>query len=367
MKKMKRIISMLLLCSMIFAQPVYAVENISENQSTSKSNIEKRGYFAEKNHILYYFNHNVFHNVLQLSQYNLQTQTASLLCEDYFRYDPIAPIYNMRVCNDGYVYFKAEKEEDIKEQEDNSAYYRVSINGGKSEYVCKYKEIAFLSDTWIYWSEKNIFYNLVTKETIQNTVTNSLDAILLKEPANSSCEYHDIIYLDAYHVDLNVIPTSHKNGQPLEAGIYALPLHKQSDFHKIELKEEANNFQFYNNNLYYHTGSAIKQYSLQNHTTKTIIETKETENDELYEFAVYNDTLYYHYGVEKNGKHYHNLYGISLDKEGSQAVIAVPYLFGNQMHIFENAICHATYAYQWNVGAWRIFDIHTGKIQFTLY
>ncbi len=167
MKKMNRIISMLLLCSMIFVQSIYAAEQ--ENPSTNKNNMENGGYFAEKNHILYYLKRvevKENHNVLQLYQYDLQTQTDSLLCEDYFQYAPSTSTYHMRVCENGYIYFKAIKEEDVKENGYNSAYYRVSINGGKSEYVCKSKEIAFLSDTWIYWSEKNIFYNLVTKEII---------------------------------------------------------------------------------------------------------------------------------------------------------------------------------------------------------
>ena len=135
---------MLLLCSIILVQTVYAIENISENQSTNKDNINKNGYFAEKNHIIYYMKYVKIeenHEALQLYQYDLQTQIASPLCKDYFQYDPIAPIYNMRVCNDGYVYFKAQREE-IKEEEQKSGYYRVSVNGGKSEYVCKYEEIA---------------------------------------------------------------------------------------------------------------------------------------------------------------------------------------------------------------------------------
>ena len=40
-KKLKKIISMLLLCSIILVQTVYAIENVSENQSTSKDNINK--------------------------------------------------------------------------------------------------------------------------------------------------------------------------------------------------------------------------------------------------------------------------------------------------------------------------------------
>ena len=167
MKKLKKTIYLLLLCSMIFVQPVYAAEK--ENPSTNQSNMENGGYFAEKNHILYYLKRveaEENHNMLQLYQYDLQTQTDSLLCEDSFQYDPSTSTYHMRVCEDGYIYFNVIKEEDIKENGYNSAYYRVSVNGGKSEYVCKSKEIAFLSDTWIYWSEKNSFYNLVTKEII---------------------------------------------------------------------------------------------------------------------------------------------------------------------------------------------------------
>lgn len=89
MKKMNRIISMLLLCSMIFVQSIYAAEQ--ENPSTNKNNMENGGYFAEKNHILYYLKRvevKENHNVLQLYQYDLQTQTDSLLCEDYFQYAP---------------------------------------------------------------------------------------------------------------------------------------------------------------------------------------------------------------------------------------------------------------------------------------
>ncbi len=363
MKKLKKIIYLLLLCSMIFIQPIYAAEQ--ENPSTNQSNMENGGYFAEKNHILYYLKRveaEENHNVLQLYQYDLQTQTDSLLCEDSFQYDPSTSTYHMRVCEDGYIYFNAIKEEGIKENVYNSAYYRVSVNGGKSEYVCKSKEIAFLSDTWIYWSEKNSFYNLVTKETIQNTITNSFDSILLQEPENSSCEYHDVVYLDAYHINLNVVPTTYKNGQPLEKGIYAFPLHEQNAFHKIELEEEAYNFQVYNNNLYYHTGNAIKQYSLQNHTTKTIIEI-ETENDAIYYSAIYNDTLYYGYNTKKNGKYYPNLYRISLKGKQNQPVIAVPYFYSSQIHILEDVVCcaYVTRAY---IGNWRIFDIHTGKRRF---
>lgn len=360
MKKMKRIISMLLLCSIIFLQPIYAAETPSTNQS----NIENGGYFAEKNHIFYYLKRievEENHTVLQLYQYDLQTQTDSLLCEDYFQYEPSTSTYGMRVCEDEYIYFHAIKEEDIKENEYNSAYYRVSVNGGKSEYVCKSKEIAFLSDTWIYWTEKNIFYNLVTKEIVQNTVTNSLDAILLQE--NSSCEYCNVIYLDAYHINLNVVPTTYKNGQPLEEGIYAFPLHDQSAFHKIELEEEAYDFQVYNNNLYYYTGNAIKQYSLQNHTIKTIIETGKEEEERIYNFVIYNDILYYCHTINKNGKYYSNLYSVSLKGEQSQPVIAVPYLFGSQTHILEDVVCHA-YVTRGYIGDWKVFDIHTGKRRF---
>ena len=42
MKKMNRIISMLLLCSMIFVQSIYAAEQ--ENPSTNKNNMENGGY-----------------------------------------------------------------------------------------------------------------------------------------------------------------------------------------------------------------------------------------------------------------------------------------------------------------------------------
>ena len=79
-KKLKKIISMLLLCSIILVQTVYAIENISENQSTNKDNINKNGYFAEKNHIIYYMKYVKIeenHEALQLYQYDLQTQIAS--------------------------------------------------------------------------------------------------------------------------------------------------------------------------------------------------------------------------------------------------------------------------------------------------
>lgn len=371
MRKFKKIINMLLMCSMILSYPVYAAENVSENQSTTKDNINNRGYFAEKNHIFYYLKCVEIeenHDVLQLYQYDLQTQKESPLSEDYFHYDNIAPVYNMRACNDGYIYFEAEKEQN-KMEEYQSGYYRVSINGGKSEYVCKYKEIAFLSDNWIYWAEKNIFYNLATKEIVENTVTNSLNSILLKEPANSSCEHHDVIYLDAYHIDLNAVQTVYKNGQPLEAGIYALPLHEQDAFHKIELEEKIGGFQLYDNYLYYHIGSvteqysAIKQYSLQNHTIKTLVESKDDMEGTIYDFAVYNNMLYYRYFIQKNGKTYINLYCISLKEEQSSPVIAVPYCIGGQIHIFEDIVCSA-YVDRWITGNWRIFDIHTGKRYF---
>ena len=256
MRKIKKIIGMLLLCSIILAQTVYAIENIPENQSTNKCNINKNGYFAEKNHIIYYMKYVKIeenHEALQLYQYDLQTQIASPLCEDYFQYDPIAPIYNMRVCNDGYVYFKAQREE-IKKEEQKSGYYRVSVNGGKSEYICKYEEIAFLSDSWVYWAEKNIFYNLVTNEVIENTVTSPFDAVSITQYWNSTCEYQDTIYIQARHwtvkdVDGTSDEIKYKNGQALEYGVYALPLHEQNAFHKIELEEEAYNFQVYDNNL----------------------------------------------------------------------------------------------------------------------
>ncbi len=366
-KKLKKIISMLLLCSIILVQTVYAIENISENQSTNKDNINKNGYFAEKNHIIYYMKYVKIeenHEALQLYQYDLQTQIASPLCKDYFQYDPIAPIYNMRVCNDGYVYFKAQRKE-IKEEEQKSGYYRVSVNGGKSEYVCKYEEIAFLSDSWVYWAEKNVFYNLVTNEVIENTVTSPFDAVSITQYWNSTCEYQDTIYIQARHwtakdVDGTSDEIKYKNGQALEYGVYALPLHEQNAFHKIELEYKINYFQIYNNNLYYLNENTIKQYSLQNHTTKTIVK---VESGNIYQFAVYNNTLYYCYSIEKNGKYYHNLYSVSLNEEQSQAIIAVPYLFGNQIHILEDVICYA-HVDKWSIGNWRIFDIHTGKRYF---
>lgn len=146
----------------------------------------------------------------------------------------------------------------------------------------------------------------------------------------------------------------------MEYGVYALPLHEQNAFHKIELEYKVNYFQIYNNNLYYLNENTVKQYSLQNHTIKTIVK---VENGNIYQFAVYNNTLYYCYSVEKNGKYYHNLYSVSLNEEQSQAIIAVPYLFGNQIHILEDVICHA-HVDKWSIGNWRIFDIHTGKRYF---
>jgi len=168
-----------------------------------------------------------------------------------------------------------------------------------------------------------------------------------------------MVYLDAYHINLNVVPTTYKNGQHLEKGIYAFSLQEQNAFHKIELEEEAYNFQVYDNNLYYHTGNAIKQYSLQNHTTKTIVETIKTE-ETIYNFVIYNDILYYCHIINKNGKYYSNLYSISLKGEQNQPVVAVPYLFGSQTHILEDVVCRA-YVIRGYIGNWRIFDIHTGK------
>jgi len=105
---MKKIINVILLCSILFCQygVVYAQQSntVEQAYSTNGHNIHLNGYFAEKNDILYYFKEDFDTRLLQLYQYHLQTEKETVLCSDYFKTD-VAPVYNIRVCEDGYVYF----------------------------------------------------------------------------------------------------------------------------------------------------------------------------------------------------------------------------------------------------------------------
>ena len=358
MTKLKKIISILLLCNIVLVQHIYAAENFvtSESQSTNKNNIENGGYFAEKNHILYYFKTigtDKNNCLLQLYQYNFQTKTETLLCEDFFE-DIFAISYNIRVCNDGYVYFYGKKTDD-----DREGYYRVSIKGGKSEYYGSSTKITFLSDNWIYDKERNVLCNLTTQKTIENTIQ---DLYRITGHYVSFLEYQDILYI---HIqlpfslqndekqDVNCI-----NGEQLENGLYAVSLYKQNDFYKMDIDIPL--ICAYNNALYYEDKNQIKAYSLQNHTTKIVVPEKEGSLSIL---NAYNDILYYRYTIEKNGKTYKNIYGISLKEGENQPFLAVPYLFGYCTHILEDVVCYAN-VQKFYTGNWRIFDIHTAKRYF---
>ncbi|NDO45330.1 hypothetical protein [Clostridium sp. MD294] len=360
MKKLKKIISMLLLCSMIFTQPIYAVENPIVSEPSQSGN----EYFAEKDHILYYFKYVKLEEIeeeynskkLQLYQYNLQTETESLLCEDFFE-DLFGSSHHIRVCNDEYIYFYGKKVDD-----DREGYYRVSKNGGKSEYYGSSIKITFLSDKWVYDREKNVFYNFETQEIIKNTIQ---DLYRIAGSYINFLEYHDMLYI---HVNLPFsLQNDEKqdvnriNGQQLENGVYVVSLYKQNDFHRIENDDDIYLQCAYHNNLYYSKENQIKEYSLKNHTVKTIIKKEEGVLNML---NIYNDILYYYYDVEKNGKHYSNIYGISLKEENQQPFLAAPYIYGYAVDILEDVTFYAANIGRWYIGNWRIYDIHTGKRYF---
>ncbi len=367
MKKFKKIIGMLLLCSMILGQYCnsYAAEIISETpQSTPLFGSD---YFAEKNHILYYFKYAEMEekNYLQLYQYDLQTETETLLSEDYFK-NIFGIMQHLRVCNDGYVYFYGQKRND-----DRVGYYRVSIDSGKSEYFEDDTKITFLSDNWMYDNERDILYNFSTKETIKNTIQDFYKITSYYSYYIDFMEYQNVLYI-CIHVpfplpddekDVNII-----NGQQLENGVYAVSLYQQDDFHKIEIEEDVEDIYLYcgyNNHLYYQKNheneTQIKSYSLENGTTKIIVSKKEGA---LNLANICNDTLYYIYFIEKNGKKYSNAYSISLKEGENQPSLTVPYLFGYNVKALEDVVFYAVDVGRFYIGNWRIFNIHTGKRYF---
>ncbi len=79
----------------------------------------------------------------------------------------------------------------------------------------------------------------------------------------------------------------------------------------------------------------IKAYSLKNNSTKVILAGKEQESISL--LNIYYDILYYYHSVEKNGKWYRNVYGISL-KDG-KIFLVFPYGLEDGIFISESVIC----------------------------
>lgn len=114
MKKFKKSFSVILLIIILFYQHciTYAnqtvlgqTKNIAKQQtseSTNYQNITNGGIFAEKDHFLYYFKNIGSEKCLpQLFRYDLEKNVEVGLSSDIF-----VQVRDMRVCNDGYVYFK---------------------------------------------------------------------------------------------------------------------------------------------------------------------------------------------------------------------------------------------------------------------
>lgn len=378
MRKLKKVICMLIVCSIAFHHYVAFAEVFNPAEPPQYIIRDSYGHFAEKNHILYYFNmitENYCYDVSQdyqlyekdnlcLYRYNINTKTESLLCEDVFRM-----CSDIHICDNGYIYFRAIR---LDNDDDIEKFYRVPIGGGKSECVYdNVEKVIFVSDDWVYDSEKNIFFNFITNETIQNTITDNI-------PYENRYYYHDIslfeyqdtVYLYTYANQREIVKLKYKNGEKIENGLYALPLHNQTTFHNIDLGDNFyKDFYFYNNNLYCLSGKylngnyddriyTIKEYSLQNHTTRTIISTKEVE--EIKFLGIYNDTLYYYCRTvkpERRYPSYPNVYVISLTDTQNQSFIVLPYAMGYYMHIFEDVICCGDL-----YPDWRVFNYKTREL-----
>ena len=359
---MKKIINVILLCSILLCQygVVYGQQSntVEQAYSTNGHNIHLNGYFAEKNDILYYFKEDFDTRLLQLYQYHLQTEKETVLCSDYFKTD-VAPVYNIRVCEDGYVYFYSYGYS--TDMEHKIGVYRVSVNGGKSEYYGEIEKMVFLSDSWTYDTIENTFYNLATKQKIENTVTECIDfdyGITFLPPIY---EYQNTVYIcvNNREYDEQYKKTiQYKNGQILENGVYALPLYEQDNFYQLELKDNITYFEIYNDNLYYQKDNAIKQYHLQYRTTNIIAEIPQGHIDML---GIYHNILYYYHTVEKNGKQYCNIYGVYLyEKQNDKPFIVLPYAIGSNIHILEDVICYAKMEGAYIVN-WKVYNYQKGK------
>lgn len=384
MRNLKKVICMLLLCTIILYQHyITFAEIFNPSKPPQYTMRDSYGHFAEKNHILYYFNmiteeysYSVSETYqpyekdnLSLYQYDINTKTESLLCEDVFRM-----CSDIHICDDGYIYFRAIR---LDNDDDIQKFYRVPISGGKSECIYdNIEKIIFISDTWAYDSEKNIFFNFITNETIENTITDNI-------PYQNRYYYHDISFFEyqdtvylytyanyAYENSEEIIRLKYKNGEKVENGLYALPLHNQTAFYKIDLGDNFyKDFYFYNNNLYCLSGKylnenyddriyTIKEYSLQNHTTRTIVSTKDVE--EIKFLGIYNDTLYYYCRIVKSERRYPsypNVYGILLNDKQNQPFIVLPYAMGYHIHIFEDVICCGALSPDW-----RVFNYKTREL-----
>lgn len=384
MKKFKKSFSVILLIIILFYQHciLYANQTVLEqtknitkqqtSESTNYQNITNGGVFAEKDHFLYYFKDIGTEKCLpQLFRYDLEKNVEVGLSSDIF-----VQVRDMRVCNDGYVYFKGINIYDAPTS-NYPLLYRIPINGGKSELIGNIyiNEYFFLSDTWMYDMEKNNFFNVITKETIANTITKEIN---INYKTFEMREYNDTIYIYIRENPTWGGEVVYQNDELLESGFYALPLHQQKHFHKIELEDDfISTFSIYDNTLYYGTNNyekeenetLLKAYSLENGTTKTILSGKDKmcEND----FAIYNDTLYYYYREEeKQGSIIHivdwYLYGIKLNQ--SEPPFCVLHLGekNNMVHIFENVICHVNSQLlskygDIGIGDWEINNYHTGE------
>lgn len=314
------------------------VASVSEN-TENKAVIEQStnydyGYFAEKDNFLYYFKDiGTEQKVLpQLFRYDLKRKIETNLSQDIF-----TKVRDIRVGSDGYVYFSGISIYDVSE---SKKYYRIPANGGKSELFGE--NLYFLSDTWYYDVEKNAFCNVVTKDVVQNTVTEPM--YRRDEGIAQILERDNVVYF-SINPTLHFSTLCYQNGEELKAGVYALPIYQQTDFAKVPLLDDTvNHFTVYQNTLYYgynefeenrYIDSYCKAYSLQDGTTKTISQSNEINVDQ---FVIYQNTLYY-----RGGEYGFDLYALPLDgteNAKSDAVLGT----GNKkevLYVFENTICHA--------------------------
>ncbi len=238
MKKFKKSFSVILLIIILFHQYciTYANQTVLEqtknitkqqtSESTNYQNITNGGVFAEKDHFLYYFKDIGTEKCLpQLFRYDLEKNVEVGLSSDIF-----VQVRDMRVCNDGYVYFKGINIYDAPTS-NYPLLYRIPVNGGKGELIGNIyiNEYFFLSDTWMYDMEKNNFFNVVTKETIPNTITKEIN---INDKTFEMREYNDTIYIYIRENPTWGGEIVYQNDELLESGFYALPLHHKNIFIK---------------------------------------------------------------------------------------------------------------------------------------